>query len=72
MNKEPTISTLKNLDRDLKKLKKRTLLTKGAYGKCLAQVRIYIGQGVMGGTWVQCSKNKRPGYKTCCFHKNLE
>jgi hypothetical protein len=40
--------------------------------KCRARKRIYIGQGVGGGTWVQCSKNPWPGHKTCHWHKHIE
>lgn len=34
-------------------------------GRCRARKRIYIGQGRMGGTWVQCSKRPRAGKRTC-------
>jgi hypothetical protein len=41
-------------------------------GKCRARVRIYIGQGRMGGSFVQCSKKARPGKKTCWHHRHWE
>jgi hypothetical protein len=40
--------------------------------RCRARKRVYIGQGVMGGTWLQCSKHPRPGKKTCHWHQHLE
>jgi hypothetical protein len=39
---------------------------------CRAQKRIYIGQIILGGSWVQCSKKHRPGKLTCYWHRNLE
>jgi hypothetical protein len=39
---------------------------------CRARKRVYIGQGRMGGTWVQCSKRPRPGKRTCHWHRHLE
>jgi len=39
---------------------------------CRAQKRIYVGQGQMGGSWVQCSKKRRPGKRTCHWHRHLE
>jgi hypothetical protein len=41
-------------------------------GRCRARKRLYVGQGRMGGTWVQCSKRPRPGKKTCHWHRHLE
>lgn len=63
--------------RALDKIAKATgpgLLKDGPWTRwhCLAQVRVYIGQGVMGGSWVQCSKRRRPGKKTCYWHRELE
>jgi hypothetical protein len=42
------------------------------WSNCRAQKRIYIGQGRMGGTWVQCRKRARPGKRTCYWHRHLE
>lgn len=39
--------------------------------RCLAPVRIYVNRQP-GGNWVQCSKNRRPGKRTCFWHKHYE
>lgn len=40
--------------------------------QCSAQVRIYIGQSIVGGTWVRCSKRPRPGKLCCHWHRKWE
>lgn len=40
--------------------------------RCRAQVRIYVGQRRLGGTWTQCGNRHRPGRLTCGRHADRE